>query len=130
MKIAKTVKFNEKGLVPVIAQDSIDQTVLMLAWANAEAIELTAQTGYAHYFSRSRQKIWKKGEESGNLQKIKSIRLDCDADAVLYEVEQIGGVACHTGHKSCFYRAWNGTDWEEFSSVLKDPDLMYGKGKS
>lgn len=127
MKCSETIRFNEKGLVPVIAQDAKDQEVLMLAWASPEAIELTVETGYAHYFSRSRNKIWKKGEESGNLQKIKTIKLDCDADAVIYEVEQVGGVACHTGHRSCFYREWNKEQWVENSSIVKNPDVMYKK---
>lgn len=127
MKCSETIRFNEKGLVPVIAQDAKDHEVLMLAWASPEAIELTVETGYAHYFSRSRNKIWKKGEESGNLQKIKTVKLDCDADAVIYEVEQVGGVACHTGHRSCFYREWNKKQWVENSSIVKNPDVMYKK---
>lgn len=119
------IKFNEVGLVPVIAQDADDGTVLMLAWANREAVEETVSTGYGTYFSRSRQKLWRKGEESGNRQKIRDICLDCDGDALIYKVEQIGGIACHTGHRSCFYRTWDGQKWRENSEVLRSPEELY-----
>jgi phosphoribosyl-AMP cyclohydrolase len=102
------LSYDESGLIPVIAQDIRTQEVLMLAYADREAIELTRTTGYAHYFSRSRKRIWKKGEESGNLQEVREIRVDCDADTVLYLVHQIRA-ACHTGHRSCFYRTLDGT---------------------
>ncbi len=97
------LKFDERGLIPVITQDVNTKEVLMLAYANKEALEKTIQTGYAHYWSRSRKKLWKKGETSGNVQKIVEIRVDCDADAILYIVEQHGN-ACHTGNYSCFFR--------------------------
>ncbi len=99
----KSLKFDEKGLIPVIAQDVNTKEVLMLAYANREAVELTLKTGFAHYWSRSRNKLWKKGETSGNVQKIVEVRYDCDCDALLYLVEQRGN-ACHTGNYSCFYR--------------------------
>jgi len=97
------LKFDENGLIPVIVQDVRTKEVLMLAYANKEALELTLKTGYAHYWSRSRRKLWKKGESSGNIQKIVEVRFDCDCDALLYVVEQEGH-ACHTGNYSCFYR--------------------------
>ena len=101
------LKFDEKGLVPVVVQDVNTKEVLMVAWANEEAIKLTKETGLAHYFSRSRRKLWKKGENSGNVQKVRRILVDCDEDTLLYEVEQAGG-ACHTGFRSCFYRTIEG----------------------
>jgi len=97
------LRFNEKGLIPVVVQDAKTKEVLMLAYANREALELTLKTGYAHYYSRSRGKLWKKGEESGNFQRVVEIRVDCDEDTLLYLVEQ-KGVACHTGNYSCFFR--------------------------
>ena len=101
MSWLESVKFNDKGLVPVIAQDAQSGRVLMLAWANAEALEETVRTGRGVYFSRSRGKLWRKGEESGNVQLVREVRLDCDGDAVLYKVEQVGGIACHTGRRRC-----------------------------
>jgi phosphoribosyl-ATP pyrophosphohydrolase/phosphoribosyl-AMP cyclohydrolase len=101
------LKFNEKGLIPVIAQDYRTGEVRMLAWANEEAIKKTLETGYAHYYSRSRQKIWKKGETSGELQRVKEVRVDCDEDAVIYIIEQEKNKACHTGERNCFYRSIN-----------------------
>ena len=123
--IIKEVKFNDDGLVPVIAQDATDGRVLMLAWDNQEALEETIQTGYGTYFSRSRQKLWRKGEESGNRQKISSIQLDCDGDAILYLVEQIGGIACHTGRKSCFYRILKDGRWVVNEAIIRNPEDMY-----
>ncbi|ANU67160.1 phosphoribosyl-AMP cyclohydrolase [Turicimonas muris] len=123
------IHFDAKGLVPVIAQDAKDGTILMLAWANKEALEETVKTGRGTYFSRSRSKLWRKGEESGNIQKVSEILLDCDCDAVIYKVEQIGGIACHTGHRSCFYKTLKGNAWEENSDVLKSPDVMYANHK-
>ena len=123
------IHFDSKGLVPVIAQDAKDGTILMLAWANKEALEETVKTGRGTYFSRSRSKLWRKGEESGNIQKVSEILLDCDGDAVIYKVEQIGGIACHTGHRSCFYKTLKGNAWKENSDVLKSPDVMYAKHK-
>lgn len=121
------VKFNDAGLVPVVAQSVTDGRVLMLAWANREALEETARTKRGVYFSRSRQKLWRKGEESGNVQQVHDIRLDCDGDAVLYVVEQVGGTACHTGHESCFYKTLTPElAWREAEPVVKDPAAMYG----
>ncbi|AHF97365.1 phosphoribosyl-ATP pyrophosphatase [Desulfurella acetivorans A63] len=105
MELSQIIKFDKDGLVPVITQDFYNKDVLMFAYANKEALQKTIQTGYAHYFSRSRKKLWKKGEESGNVQKIKQILFDCDEDCILYKVEQVG-CACHTFHRSCFYREY------------------------
>ena len=117
------IQFDEHGLVPVIAQDVETKDVLMLAYANREAVELTSSTGYAHYYSRSRQKLWKKGEESGNLQQVHSILVDCDEDTLIYLVNQTTA-ACHTGHRSCFYRTLDGTITSE---RLFDPEKVYGR---
>lgn len=127
-----SVSFDEKGLLNVVAQDHITQRVLMVAWMNQEALEITAKTGFATYFSRSRGKLWHKGEESGNQQKVKEIRLDCDGDVLILMVEQAGGIACHTGRESCFYyvledSAGHGMKWVAKDPVLKDPADMYGK---
>lgn len=119
------IKFDSKGLIPVIAQDVADNAVLMLAWANKDAIEETIQTGFGTYFSRSRSKLWRKGEESGNRQIVKEILLDCDGDALIYKVEQVGGIACHTGHRSCFYKTLKDGSWKENSEVIKSPEVMY-----
>lgn len=105
------IKFDERGLVPVIVQDANTKEVLMLAYANKEALKKTFETGYAHYWSRSRNKLWMKGETSGNVQKVVEVRIDCDNDAILYIVEQ-KGVACHTGNYSCFYRTLKSEDLE------------------
>lgn len=121
------VKFDEKGLVCAIAQDAQTLRVLMVAWMNAEALQQTAATGFAHYYSRSRQKQWMKGEESGHTQKVHELRLDCDGDAVIMLIEQAGGIACHTGRESCFYRVWNGSGWEVVDAVIKDEAAIYGK---
>jgi phosphoribosyl-AMP cyclohydrolase len=126
-----SVVFDELGLVPVIAQDSRTGQVLMVAWMNEEALRETVDTGRAVYFSRSRQKLWRKGEQSGHVQEIKEIRLDCDGDVLLLSVEQVGGIACHTGHAHCFYRKLdeNG-QWCENEPVLKSPDAIYGSSES
>lgn len=121
-----TVKFDEKGLVCAIAQDAKTLRVLMVAWMNAEALQKTAETGYAHYYSRSRQKQWMKGEESGHTQKVCELRLDCDGDAVIMLIEQAGGIACHTGRESCFYRVWRDGGWQIVDAVLKDEQEIYG----
>jgi phosphoribosyl-AMP cyclohydrolase len=121
------VEWNADGLVPAIAQDATDGRVLMVAWMNREALRRTADGGYAVYWSRSRQKLWHKGEESGNRQKIKEIRLDCDNDVIVLQIEQIGGVACHTGRRSCFFQRLEGGQWKAVEPVLKDPADMYGK---
>ncbi|MFZ5540335.1 MAG: phosphoribosyl-AMP cyclohydrolase [Pseudomonadota bacterium] len=121
------IAFDERGLVPVIAQDATTQRVLMVAWANRDAIAETAATGQAVYYSRSRGKLWRKGEESGHRQAVREIRLDCDGDVVLYAVEQAGGIACHTGRASCFFRRLDGDAWTAVDPVLKDPELIYRK---
>jgi len=119
------VNWNRDGLVPVIAQDAGSGRVLMLAWMNREALEKTAQTAQAHYWSRSRGKLWHKGEESGHVQNVKSIRFDCDGDTVLIEVEQIGGIACHTGRQNCFFRRLEDGAWVTTDPVIKDPKDIY-----
>jgi len=121
------VKWNDDGLVPVIAQDAEDGRVLMMAWMSREALQLTADGDYAVYWSRSRGKLWHKGEESGNQQRVKEIRLDCDNDVIVLQVEQIGGIACHTGRRSCFFQRLEGGEWKTIEPVLKDPAEMYGK---
>lgn len=121
------VRFDPQGLVPVLAQDEASGRVLMVAWANAEALEETARTGQAVYWSRSRGKLWRKGEDSGHRQAVREMRLDCDGDVVLYTVSQAGGIACHTGRESCFYRRLDGADWVTVDPVLKDPELIYRK---
>ena len=119
--------FNEAGLIPAIAQDGTSGEVLMLAWMNRESLAATIETGEAVYWSRSRQKLWHKGEESGNRQQIKEIRLDCDNDVIVLQVEQKGGIACHTGRRSCFFQRLEGGQWKTVEPVLKDPSEMYGK---
>jgi phosphoribosyl-AMP cyclohydrolase len=121
------VRFDAQGLVTVIAQDAETQRVLMVAWANREALAETVSSGQAVYFSRSRNKLWRKGEESGHRQAVRAIRLDCDGDVVLYAVSQAGGIACHTGRESCFYRVLEGDAWRTVDPVLKDPELIYRK---
>jgi phosphoribosyl-AMP cyclohydrolase len=121
------VNWTQDGLVPAIAQEAGSGRVLMVAWMNREALGKTAQTGEAHYWSRSRRKLWHKGEESGHVQKVKSIRLDCDEDVILLEIEQLGGIACHTGRHSCFFKRLEGAKWVEVEPVLKDPGEIYRK---
>jgi phosphoribosyl-AMP cyclohydrolase len=121
------IAFDERGLVPVIAQDATTQRVLMVAWANRDALAETAATGQAVYYSRSRGRLWRKGEESGHRQAVREIRLDCDGDVVLYAVEQAGGIACHTGRASCFFRRLDGKAWATVDPVLEDPELVYRK---
>jgi len=124
------IKWSPDGLVPAVAQESGGGRVLTVAWMNREALGLTARTGEAHYWSRSRGKLWRKGEESGHVQKVKSIRLDCDEDVVLLEVEQAGGIACHTGRESCFFRRLEDGSWVATDPVLKDPREIYRSSKS
>ena len=119
------VAWNEQGLVPALAQDTVSKDILMVAWMNREALTLTAIEGRAVYWSRSRQKLWRKGEESGHIQQVKEIRLDCDNDVILLQVEQVGGIACHTGRKSCFYKVLVGNQWHTVDPVLKDPETIY-----
>jgi phosphoribosyl-AMP cyclohydrolase len=120
------VKWQQDGLVPVVAQEAAGGTVLTVAWMNREALRKTIETGEAHYWSRSRGRLWRKGEESGHVQKVRSIRLDCDADAVLLAVEQAGGIACHTGRHSCFFQRLDEGGWVVVDPVLKDPREIYG----
>jgi phosphoribosyl-AMP cyclohydrolase len=118
------VKWNEKGLVAAIAQDAASLEVLMLAWMNRESLQLTLDTGDAHYWSRSRQALWKKGETSGHIQRVKELRLDCDGDALLLMVAQVGGIACHTGRRRCFHQLLEGGRWvihEGHEPVLTSP---------
>ena len=119
------VKWNEDGLVPVITQEASSNQVLTLAWMNRKALKLTVETGHAVYWSRSRQKLWHKGEESGHHQLVKAIRLDCDGDALLLQVEQIGGIACHTGRHHCFYFQLIDQQWQATEPVLKNPKEIY-----
>ena len=119
------IKWTEDGLVPVIAQEASSGQVLMLAWMNREALELTVREGRAIYWSRSRQKLWRKGEESGHVQRVKDIRLDCDNDVILLQVEQQGGIACHTGRHHCFYKQLQGDRWVAVEPVLRDPGSIY-----
>jgi phosphoribosyl-AMP cyclohydrolase len=121
------IHWNEQGLVPVIAQEVSTGKVLMLAWMNRAALQLTVQQKRAVYWSRSRNKLWFKGEESGNIQYVKDIRLDCDNDVILLTVEQIGGVACHTGRHHCFFQQWQEGQWTTVEPVLKDPSTLYTK---
>jgi len=120
------IKFDSAGLVPVIAQDKQSGRVLMFAFANREAVALTAEKGTAHYWTRSRQKLWHKGEESGHFQRVHEIRMDCDGDVLIYLIDQEGGIACHTGRQSCFYRALENGEWTIRDEVLKDPHAIYG----
>ncbi|MBC7685658.1 MAG: phosphoribosyl-AMP cyclohydrolase [Bdellovibrionales bacterium] len=129
----KKVKWDEQGLVPVIAQEAASGDVLMFAWMNRDALAKTVELGEAVYWSRSRKKLWHKGEESGHIQKVLEIRLDCDEDVVLLKIEQAGGIACHTGRHSCFYQKFDGDtasgDWQITEPVLQDPETIYTKSK-
>lgn len=118
------IKWNEQGLVAAIAQDVVSSEVLMLAWMNRESLQLTLSTGDAHYWSRSRQALWMKGETSGHIQHVRELRLDCDGDALLLKVEQVGGIACHTGRRRCFYQLLEGGRWavhQDQEPVLTSP---------
>jgi len=119
------VNWGNDGLLPVITQEFSTKQVLTLAWMNRESLRLTAETGHAVYWSRSRQKLWHKGEQSSHQQIIKSIRIDCDQDAILLEVEQIGGIACHTGRHHCFFMELQNGEWQTTEPVLKNPDEIY-----
>ena len=121
------VNWSDDGLVPAIAQDAASGRVLMVAWMNREALKRTAESGEAVYWSRSRKKLWHKGEESGHVQKVKEVRLDCDGDVILLLVEQQGGIACHTGRASCFFRRLEGNEWRTVDPVLEDPATVYRK---
>ena len=122
------IRWNSDGLVPAIAQDADSLRVLTLAWMNRDALALTAASGEAHYWSRSRARMWRKGESSGHVQRIREIRHDCDSDAILLLVEQVGGIACHTGHARCFYMRLDDGAWREVEPVVKDPEVIYGDG--
>jgi phosphoribosyl-AMP cyclohydrolase len=121
------VNWPHDGLVPAVAQETGSGRVLSLAWMNREALKKTIETGEAHYWSRSRGKLWHKGEESGHVQKVRAVRLDCDEDTLLLEVEQQGGIACHTGRHSCFFQRLENGKWTSVEPVLKDPREIYGK---
>ena len=126
MSFLDAVRWNSDGLVPAIAQDHQTNEVLMVAWMNREALQLTAAENRAVYWSRSRQKLWRKGEESGHVQQIHEIRLDCDEDVIILKVEQLGGIACHTGRRSCFYRKLDQQgEWQTVDAVIKDPKDIY-----
>ncbi len=120
-----TVNWNSDGLVPAIAQDATTGRILMMAWMNRESLQLSAERGEAVYWSRSRNQLWHKGETSGHIQKLHEIRLDCDEDVVVLQVEQLGGIACHTGRESCFYRVLKDGEWQTVEPVLKDPADIY-----
>jgi len=126
MALAEQLKFDDKGLIPAIAVDYQTQEVLMMAYMNQEALEATLASGYATYWSRSREKLWRKGETSGHLQKVHWIRTDCDKDVLLLGIEQMG-VACHTGRRSCFYWEWRHGQWEEIYAPEINPEDVYGK---
>ncbi len=119
------IKWTADGLVPAIAQDAETGKILMMAWMNREALQLTAETGHAVYWSRSRGKLWHKGEESGHQQTVKELRMDCDNDVIMMKVDQKGGIACHTGRESCFYRRYEDGQWQSVEPVLKDPKEIY-----
>lgn len=119
------VAWDASGLVPVIAQEHETGSILMFAWMNREALQLSSETGQAVYWSRSRNKLWRKGEESGHVQKIHEIRLDCDEDVILIKVEQVGGIACHTGRHDCFFRKLESNQWVTDQAVIKDPHEIY-----
>ena len=119
------VNWNSDGLVPAIAQDAESGQILMVAWMNREALKLTVSENRAIYWSRSRQKLWRKGEESGNVQPLKELRIDCDNDVILMQVEQLGGIACHTGRVSCFYSVLRDGQWQAVDAVIKDPTEIY-----
>ena len=119
------VAWNEQGLAPAIAQDAVSGRVLMVAWMNRDALLATAEKQQAVYWSRSRQKLWHKGEESGHIQHVKEIRLDCDNDVIMLQIEQVGGIACHTGRNSCFFQRLNNGAWETVDPVIKNPSDIY-----
>jgi phosphoribosyl-AMP cyclohydrolase len=119
------ITWDKDGLLPAVAQDAKTDRILMVAWMNRESLALTAKEQRAVYWSRSRQKLWRKGEESGHVQHVKEIRLDCDSDVIVLKIEQVGGIACHTGRESCFYRVLQDGTWHTVDPVLKDPKNIY-----
>lgn len=124
---SQQLKLNDQGLIPAIAQDWKTGEVLMLAWMNREAVELTVAEGRAVYWSRSRRALWRKGEESGHVQYLKELRLDCDADTLLLKVEQVGGIACHTGRRNCFYQRLEESNWQITDDILRPAEEIYRK---
>jgi len=126
MNAVDKIQFNEKGLVPVITQDFVTSEILMMAWMNKEALSLSIKTQKAVYFSRSRQKLWFKGEESGHTQQIIEIYTDCDQDTIMLKVNQKGGIACHTGRANCFFNKLENNEWISIAEAIKDPKEIYG----
>ena len=126
MDALEQLKFDEQGLIPAIAQDHKTNEILMFAWMNKESLALTIEKQQAVYYSRSRKKLWFKGEESGHMQIIKDIYADCDCDVILLKVEQVGGIACHTGRASCFFQKLDDNNWQTISKAIKDPKDIYG----
>lgn len=124
------IHWNADGLVPAIAQDHKTGRILMMAWMNRDSLRMSVDEGRAIYWSRSRDKLWRKGEESGHVQKLHELRLDCDADVIVLQVEQLGGIACHTGRESCFYRVYRDGAWHTVDEQLKNPDAIYHKAHS
>jgi phosphoribosyl-AMP cyclohydrolase len=125
MSFVDDILWNSDGLAPAIAQDAKTGKILMVAWMNREALQLTVTENRAIYWSRSRQKLWRKGEESGNVQQLKELRIDCDKDVIMMQVEQVGGIACHTGRVSCFYRVLKDGQWTSVDPVIKNPKELY-----
>jgi phosphoribosyl-AMP cyclohydrolase len=125
MSFVDDILWNSDGLAPAIAQDAKTGKILMVAWMNREALQLTVTENRAIYWSRSRQKLWRKGEESGNVQQLKELRIDCDKDVIMMQVEQVGGIACHTGRVSCFYRVLKDGQWTSLDPVIKNPKELY-----
>ena len=125
MSYLDDISWNSDGLAPAIAQDADTGVILMMAWMNREALELTVTENRAIYWSRSRQKLWRKGEESGHVQHLVELRLDCDSDVIIMKVNQVGDIACHTGRQSCFYRVFKDGEWQAVDKVLKDPKDIY-----
>ncbi|WP_413231496.1 phosphoribosyl-AMP cyclohydrolase [Microbulbifer aggregans] len=123
----EAVSWNSDGLVPAIAQDYKSGRILMMAWMNRESLRLTVEEGRAVYWSRSRGKLWRKGESSGHVQQVREVRLDCDGDTLVLLVEQLGGIACHTGRTSCFYRVFKDGEWHINQPVITDPQKIYAK---
>ena len=126
-QVIQSLKFDANGLIPTIAQEAATGEILMVAWMNADSLRMTIETGEAVYWSRSRKKLWRKGEESGNVQKVKEIRADCDKDVLLLKVEQVGGAACHTGYRSCFSWVIRDGAWCEDGVKVFDPREKYGR---
>ena len=125
--LVEEINWNEQGLAPAIAQDWASGEVLMLAWMNREALQLTIDEGRAVYWSRSRKALWRKGEESGHVQHLRELRIDCDADTILLKVEQVGGIACHTGRRRCFYQRLSDGKWQVTEEIIRAPGDIYGK---